>query len=183
MPDVGRAYLCRIKPRVQATNHGGGGRRIRNLLSLPVCSTIDLLVCLSSPFLDRTSSRYFIAILLLGLTGCDPSPAACSTRAQSPIVEAPSTIALGDTEVGRILNARLELRCPEPLTIDRVESSCPCVRVTPTVASLEPGVIATLDVAFDPSEDPDFHGSLSVRLEGYSGRRLAFTTRAKIHVK
>jgi len=65
----------------------------------------------------------------------------------------------------------------EPVIVERVETSCPCIEVSPVPLEVEPAGKSDLGVTFDPSFDPDFKGDLRVHLSGYDERdRLLFRT-------
>ncbi len=130
------------------------------------------------PINGLTLPRRLIITVALSLFGCE------TPRNDRLLVEVPESVVLSGGGSERRKQAKLELKSRQqiPLTIDRVESSCPCVNVTPMPTRVEPYGVATLGVMFDPADEPDFHGSLSVRLTGYSGGRLAFVTRINIDV-
>ena len=52
----------------------------------------------------------------------------------------------------------------EQVVTARVESSCPCLRVTPESLQVNPGETTTVCVRFDPAEEPAFRGRLGVSL-------------------
>ena len=52
------------------------------------------------------------------------------------------------------------------VTVSRIETSCPCVRVLPHLFHVGPLAEVKLTVHFDPVEEPDFRGPLSVDYYG-----------------
>jgi hypothetical protein len=85
-----------------------------------------------------------------------------------------------------VLRTRIAVRnrTDRPLSIERIETECPCVRLDPIPLRLEPGGTMPLVVAFDPTEEPAFRGGLSVGVVGYENdRRAAFRTRVEIEVR
>ena len=68
--------------------------------------------------------------------------------------------------------------------VERIETSCHCVRVEPMSLSIEPGESTTLTVSFDPSEDPDFRGGLAVEVLGKDrDDDVLFRTRVDLTVR
>lgn len=86
----------------------------------------------------------------------------------SGLLESPASIALGRLAPGERAEAgwTLSNRTAAVVRLDRVESSCPCVRVEPIPTTIDPGGQANLRVVFDPAEEPDFRGGLAVDLTG-----------------
>ncbi len=81
----------------------------------------------------------------------------------------PGSIDLGQAAPGRKPGGRLRLRnrFASPAELDRVETSCPCVAVSPAMVRIGPGEVAEVDVTFDPAEEPGFRGTLVVDLTGH----------------
>lgn len=75
---------------------------------------------------------------------------------------------LGSIPPGQRAEGTLTLLNPhgEALTVDRVETSCPCVLVSPLPLGVDAGQSATLSVVFDASHDPAFRGALAIELVG-----------------
>jgi len=71
-----------------------------------------------------------------------------------------------------------------PLTIDRVTTSCPCIRLEPLPTRIDPDEAKTLAVIFHAASDErDLEDGLSVRITGYStDGMVAFQTLARIDV-
>lgn len=70
----------------------------------------------------------------------------------------------------------------EPITIGRVETSCPCLDIGPLPARVGAGETKSLWATFQPSpDDVDWKGRLSVEITGYStGSTAVFRTHAQI---
>jgi len=69
------------------------------------------------------------------------------------------------------------------VTLERIETSCLCIRTTPTSIEIGPNETVTLEVSFDPSSDPDFTGALGVEISAYlAGGQLGFRTLVKVRV-
>jgi len=65
-----------------------------------------------------------------------------------------------------------------------VETSCPCLNVAEQSTNIGPGQAAELTVKFDPTDDPDFRGGLSIDVIGRDPRGgIVFRTRAQIDVR
>ncbi|MBX6314538.1 MAG: DUF1573 domain-containing protein, partial [Isosphaeraceae bacterium] len=111
------------------------------------------------------------------------TPAAHGT----PLQVHPAPLSLGVLKPGQAAQASLTLRnpCPEPLTVERIETSCPCIRVAPQQpVRIEPGRAAVLGVSFDPSGEPDFRGGLSVDVTGYgASEAVLFRNRVLLTVE
>jgi hypothetical protein len=70
-----------------------------------------------------------------------------------------------------------------PLTLERIETSCPCIGVSGLPVRLEPDETVDLKLAFDPSHEPEFAGALLVRVTGYlAENRVAFETKVRLQV-
>lgn len=71
-----------------------------------------------------------------------------------------------------------------PLTVERFETSCPCVSVSALPLRIGRGEAGILWVRFDPSSVPDFEGSLTVELTGLlAGGEIAFRTEVRLRVE
>ncbi len=93
---------------------------------------------------------------------------ASSARQRFLLEVSPSRVALGELKAGQSARAEITLRNPglAPVTVDRVVSSCPCITVSPLPACVPCSGSAVLVVAFDPADEPEFRGGLSVELSG-----------------
>jgi len=93
---------------------------------------------------------------------------------------------LGALPPGRAGSGSLRVQnvSSERLTVERVETSCPCVVVRGLPVSLESNEARDLELSFDPSEDPEFRGALCVGATGFlSGGRVAFRTNVNLRVE
>jgi len=52
------------------------------------------------------------------------------------------------------------------VVVARIESSYPCIRLTPGSTRVEPDGDAEVEVQFDPAQEPDYRGALGVDLTG-----------------
>ena len=72
----------------------------------------------------------------------------------------------------------------QELSIDRIQTSCPCLATTPGSIRILPGESTVLAVEFDPSAEPNFHGELSVEVVGYEAHnKIAFRTHVNLEVR
>jgi len=115
--------------------------------------------------------RALAAVALLGPVACrpgEPLPAAADVGSGLPLA-GPRVVDLGTLMPGQPAQAPLVVgnRRDDAVVLHRVETSCPCVRVTPSPLRVGPLQQAVLNVTFDPSGEPDFRGSLAV---DYTGR-------------
>jgi hypothetical protein len=70
------------------------------------------------------------------------------------------------------------------MKIQRITTSCPCLRVVVPREPLLPGQTVPLKLVFDPGEEPDFRGSLSMTFTGYADEeRPLFDARVEVHVE
>jgi len=95
---------------------------------------------------------------------------AASPARQCPPEVSPSLVSLGILAPGQPAGARFLLRNPGPHTVsvERVKTSCPCLRVEAAPFIVGPGGSAELVARFDPADDPDFRGGLSIEVTGLS---------------
>ena len=75
---------------------------------------------------------------------------------------------LGAIPPGSPVAGSLRLVNPSARTwrIARIESSCPCLRVSPTKFEIQPRQSITLDVVCDLRSEPDFRGDLLIEVNG-----------------
>ena len=103
-----------------------------------------------------------------------------------PLEINPDPTEMGVLKPGQQAELKIVLRNPgrEPIAIRRIETSCPCVQVAPVMFRVGPGEVKSLAVRFDPSDEPDFRGELSVIVTGYDGEaRVAFANRVNLEVR
>jgi|GEM_PF-5395894 len=85
-----------------------------------------------------------------------------------PVIFDPNPVELGElrpTQVGRGV-ASLSNPSDRLHEAAIISTSCPCLRVSHASIRVEPHSTATMDVTFDPSEEPDFRGALSIEVTG-----------------
>lgn len=69
------------------------------------------------------------------------------------------------------------------MMVATVETSCPCLLVSKQPVCVRPGECADLTVKFDPTDDPDFRGGLSIHVIGRDPTgEIVFGTRAHLEV-
>ncbi len=101
------------------------------------------------------------------------------------IVEPAGAISLGTVPPGGTTTGRLTLKNKTDIAIviDRIEASCPCIRVASIPARVEGRSARTLAVMFDPRAEPEFRGGLAVELTGYGpDRAIIFRGRVDLDV-
>lgn len=97
----------------------------------------------------------------------------------------PDPISIGTLKPGQVARVKATLRNPrtESVRLDRVETSCPCVSVESLPTTIAANGASEIEVVFNPSEEPDFRGALSVELIGKDdGAKSLFETRANLEV-
>jgi len=114
----------------------------------------------------------------------DPEDVTRPERGRFPFEISPDPIELGVVRKGEKAQGAFSLFNPgsELLTIERIETSCPCLTVGPAPIRLRPGERTVLAASFDSSGDPDFAGRLSVDITAYIRAKVAFRTLAKIEI-
>ena len=134
---------------------------------------------------------FVVALLIPGSPGAtrghshataDPFNSAVSG---APLQVSPDPVSLGSLSPGQQATGRITLRNPgqSPVIVERVETSCSCLDVGPFPIKIEPGRSANLTVRFDPADEPDFRGRLSIEVIGRGPTDLlAFRTRVGIEV-
>lgn len=128
----------------------------------------------------------FSLLRLSALNHTSPLSKSARTPLQFPLEISPESPSLGTLIVGQHAEARIALRSrtSRPLEVHRVETSCPCLRVEPTSFKVAPGGSAEVDLAFDPSQEPEFRGRLSIDVAGYGlGDEIIFRTRVHFEVR
>jgi hypothetical protein len=87
-----------------------------------------------------------------------------------PLVTNPNPLSLGPLDSGQDAKSAVSLRneISKPVTVERVESTCSCIKVSPLPIRLEARRTQLLLVKFDPSESANFNGAPSVRLTGFT---------------
>lgn len=138
-------------------------------------------------------------VLCAGMSGCarsgelgvpvEPDRKASADRRASRSRDLPftTTLNLEVIEAGQDAErGKLTICNPSnhPWEIVRVETSCPCLNVSPVSLTIEPRSSAILTVAFDPTEEPDFRGRLAVRVKGVDASdTIVFEARVNLEVR
>ena len=148
----------------------------RGRLSL-VAASIGLagFTALSLAFLGSAASNYASPRFEIGKRG----------QSAYPLENKPELVLLGTLAAGQHAEATITLLNPsrDAVQIDRVETSCPCLSAEPTKFKVGPGESAEVRLAFDPSQEPDFRGGLSIEVIGYGAMaKIAFRTRVNLDV-
>lgn len=145
----------------------------------------------SAPAIWAPVSVLGSAACVLALVGCNPlqpppplQPDSSATSALSLIVS-PDPIALGTLAPGQSARATVTLRNTRDQTVQvKLETSCPCIRVTPIELQVEPRQSSLVIVVYDPADDPDFRGRLSVKLSGHEpSGQIAFDSRIEFEIR
>jgi len=143
-----------------------------------------VLLYASLPLVLGVATASF-AILGSSLSNDTPPPLnpTSSENRHFPLEISPDPIDLDVVHEGEGIERPLSLRNTrdDALTLERVETSCACVRVSPIPVEVGPRQTKVLSVGFNSSSDPDFEGKLSVHLTGYlSGGEIAFRTEVRL---
>ncbi len=87
-----------------------------------------------------------------------------------PLEIDPDPLSLGELRPGVPAGAQMVLRNPSarPVSVGGIETSCPCLRVRPVSMVIPPGESTVLTVEFDPTNNPDFRGGISITVIGVS---------------
>jgi len=107
-------------------------------------------------------------------------------RGSPPLAIRPDLVDLGALRPGQSAVSMLTVQntLSHAVTLQRIESSCPCIATEGIRAYLRPNETGLVGVSFNPFEDPEFRGSLCVRLTGYlDDGRMAFQTKVNLKVK
>jgi Protein of unknown function (DUF1573) len=122
-----------------------------------------------------------LAALVSCVRSQSPPPANSPRRIHQalPLATSPDPILLsgGNEETFSVRNVQAQ-----PIIVDRVEVSCPCVRIGPLPVRIGAGETINLRATFEPSpEDVDFKGTLLVIITGYAAdASVAFQMHARI---
>ncbi|MFI5457736.1 MAG: DUF1573 domain-containing protein [Isosphaerales bacterium] len=109
-----------------------------------------------------------------------------SARRLFPLEISPSPISFGVLDAGKSGERLVPLRNPqsEPVYLERIETSCPCIKVMSAPIQIGPGETKNLIVRFDPSAEPNFRGGLSVEIAGFGkGERVVFRSKVNLEVR
>jgi hypothetical protein len=116
-------------------------------------------------------------VCALGLSSCGQEIAPPRETERSPLKIVPNPVNLGLLQPGSSAQRPLVVNNPglRSVSVRRIESSCPCIRVEPGRLELLARAGQDLMVTFDPTEEPDFRGGLLVEVGFFdeNDRRLA----------
>ena len=127
----------------------------------------------------------WVALLLACPLACSTERGERTAHNKSRLVVDPDPVSLGFLRPGEQGHVTFTVRNPESnlMVVDEVKSSCPCVSVSNLPARIDPGGSARFVVSFDPAEEPDFRGGLSVELIGMGpDRAVLFRTQVKLRI-
>ena len=104
--------------------------------------------------------------------GCSPEPDASGSVPEGGLTWSPGALSLGTLAPGRSAGGSVEIANgrDEAVTLARFATSCPCVSISPASLELGPKGRGSVEVRFDPREEPEFRGRLGVTVEGFDGR-------------
>lgn len=127
-----------------------------------------------------------LATLVRSLARNPSSPRSADPSGSHPLEIGPDPLSFGSLRPG--ISAKEEVtvrnRGMAPIDIERVETSCPCLEVAPLPLRIGPGQNGRLMMRFNPAEEPDFRGRLSVEVAGYGPNgRIAFRMRVRVEVR
>jgi hypothetical protein len=96
--------------------------------------------------------------------------AAGSQIAAPRLVVSPAIIELGEVPAGGSKEAAFTITNPgaSPLTVARVESSCPCLKIELPDGPIAPGGTALGCARLDMRAEPDFTGAIGIEIKGMS---------------
>jgi len=85
-----------------------------------------------------------------------------------PLTISPDPITLGVLAKPTLLQGTFSVENTgnAPLILERIETSCPCIRIAPVPFQIKAKERKLCTVTFDPSSEPDFRGKLSVEVSG-----------------
>lgn len=150
--------------------------RILNLIPTAV-SLLSVLICFSIFFHFLGDSRP--SVLPHQATTL---PHQATTSASISVPESLSLGTLHPGQSGEISFLARNLQS-EPINVDRIDTSCPCMRIEPRSLNFGPAQSKLIRVSFDTSEDPNFRGSLEVDVigRGLTGHPV-FSTKIEVSI-
>jgi hypothetical protein len=138
------------------------------------------------------------ALIPVGLLGCivvasiwrtalfpvDSKSATPSPR-RPPLEIRPDPLSLGVVGGGHRSEATFAIQnCgSELVSIERIETSCPCLSVSPEAVDIGPGEKVGMTIQFSTADEPDFAGVLSIEITGFAPEGVAFHTFASATVR
>ncbi len=89
------------------------------------------------------------------------------------LAASPKIIDLGAIGRGQKVEVEISLsnRSRSEIQYASVETSCPCLSISPAKGAVAPGRSIQVAVLFDLAKEPDFVGGLSMTAKGYSPER------------
>ncbi len=114
-----------------------------------------------------------------------PSKLASTTDQHFPLEISPDPIEFGTLNQGEVAQASLRIQNNRsaPVTIERLETSCPCISMEPIPLHIGPHETQTLTVNFNPSTDGEYEGRLGVQVTSYlTGGVVGFRTEVKLNI-
>jgi hypothetical protein len=124
----------------------------------------------------------------LYFSGCGPTvdDRPLTATNSSSLLACRSTLSLGVIDHGQAAEAVLTLENPRKSAVEvsRIETTCPCLRVTPDSIRVGPRTGGSVTVRFDTSEEPDFSGGLSIDVIGRGlDEAIIFRTKVDLVVR
>ena len=125
----------------------------------------------------------------IGISGSgrtSPDAPGASLDSAPSLSAEPPVLLLGDLDAGQAARGSITLRNPhaEAIEVVRVETSCPCTRVSPSTFQIDPGGSVPLGIEFDSLEEPEFRGTLLVEVTGQGATGgVLFRIKAKVTVR
>lgn len=116
-----------------------------------------------------------LALSFLETSGCKPDRDQSQTHQMTPLSHSspflsirPDPLSLGTLMPGESAKSSLTIENSHStqVSIENIETSCPCVRLAPVSFSLGTHETATVAVVFDPTGETMFRGNLSVDVIG-----------------
>jgi hypothetical protein len=124
--------------------------------------------------------------LITGLL-CSAALRPTLTSGERPAIAlSPDPVMLGTLDGRRLVERVDSARNTQnaPIKLARIETSCPCIQVTPRSRHIAADEAQDWTVTFDPSPDPGFEGRLSVEVTGYlEDGQIAFRTHVDLEMK
>lgn len=114
-----------------------------------------------------------------------PPPLKSVSSPIATLTVTPDPLSFGTIEPGRAARGTITLHNPHPdrVTVVRVETSCPCIRVDSLPFTIDPLGKVEMVVAYDPTENSDFRGGLAVEVVGRGpDAAILFRTKAILEV-
>lgn len=101
-----------------------------------------------------------------------------------PLALDPDRLSLGVVSAGQKAKATLNVTDigRDSVFVDRIETGCPCLTVTPSSIRLMSGETGALAVDFDPAAEPDFRGGLVIDITGFADGKAVFRIQTRLRV-